>query len=274
MGFTYPLWAGYFRRCRSWVANFGRISKIVRTTLHKNGETRVRRTKDPRARFCQMPILPLTIEILKTEAIVFARAESAHDEPTLFGKDNGKDVGTYIEHKFREYVASHYVVQDGNSAKGIDFPDLNVDIKVTSERQPQSSCPFRSARQKIFGLGYSLVVFIYNKVDDSSRRVSRLNIGRTLFIDSPATADYTMTLRLREMIKDGANQEDIVAYFVDRNLPLDSIEAKQIAEEVLNSPPEQGYLTISNALQWRLQYSHALQVAGQVPGVHHLIEIT
>ena len=82
-----------------------------------------------------------------------------------------------------------------------------------------------------------------------------------------------MTLRLREMIKDGANQEDIVAYFVDRNLPMDEIEAQSIALEVLQTPPDQGYLTISNALQWRLQYGHALRVAGAVAGVHQLTEV-
>ena len=220
-----------------------------------------------------VPFPLLTIDILKREATAFARIESAYDESSLFGVTDGKAVGTYIEHKFRAYVISLYTVQDGNSAKGIDFPDLNVDIKVTSERQPQSSCPFKSARQKIFGLGYSLLVFIYNKTDDSVRRTSRLTIGRIIFIDGSATADYTTTLRLREMVKDGANQEDIVAYFVDRNLPIDDIEAQRIAAEVLQSPPEQGYLTISNALQWRLQYGHALRIAGAVAGVHHLTEV-
>jgi hypothetical protein len=48
----------------------------------------------------------------------------------------------------------------GNLAKGIDFPELGVDIKVTSIRQPQSSCPFKSVRQKIYGRGYSLLVFV------------------------------------------------------------------------------------------------------------------
>ncbi|MEP7120567.1 MAG: restriction endonuclease [Byssovorax sp.] len=217
-----------------------------------------------------VPLLPLTIDILKREATTFARVESTYDEPSLFGVTDGKAIGTYIEHKFRAFVVSRYVVQEGNSAKGIDFPELNVDIKVTSERQPQSSCPFKSARQKIFGLGYSLLVFVYSKSDDPSLRTARLSIGSMIFIDAPATADYTMTLRLREMIKDGANQDDIVAYFVDRNLPIDDIEAERLAIEALQSPPEQGYLTISNALQWRLQYGHALRVAGAVAGVHRL----
>ncbi len=42
----------------------------------------------------------LTVELLKSEAKTFADTESSHDEPTLFGVDNGKTVGTYFEHKF------------------------------------------------------------------------------------------------------------------------------------------------------------------------------
>ena len=45
------------------------------------------------------------------------------------------------------------------------------------------------------------------------------------------------------------------------------IVLNNIAEEVLENTPNQGYLTISNALQWRLQYSHVLRVAGTVDGV-------
>jgi len=81
-----------------------------------------------------------------------------------------------------------------------------VDIKVTSIRQPQSSCPFKSARQKIYGLGYSLLVFVYDKHD-----------------------------------------------------------------EVLRNPPEVGYLTVSNALQWRLQYSRVIEQAGKVGGILRLV---
>jgi hypothetical protein len=50
----------------------------------------------------------------------------------------------------------------------------------------------------------------------------------------------------------------------DKNLPVDEIEARKIAEDVLKSPPEIGYLTISNALQWRLQYTRVIEKAGEV----------
>ena len=67
------------------------------------------------------------------------------------GITDGKAVGTYLEHKFTTCLTNIYDYEQGNSASGIDLPGLGVDIKVTSIKQPQSSCPFQSASQKIFG---------------------------------------------------------------------------------------------------------------------------
>lgn len=105
---------------------------------------------------------PLTVAALNAEAGEFAGVESAHHESALFGVTDGKAVGTYFEHKLREHLRSRYAFREGSSAKGIDFPELDVDMKVTSVRQPQSSCPFKSGSQKIFGLGYSVLVFVYD----------------------------------------------------------------------------------------------------------------
>ncbi len=100
--------------------------------------------------------LKLTLDALLSEAAAFSHAESQHDEPSLFGVTDGKAVGTYLEHKFVAHLMDSYSFAGGNSALGIDIPSLEVDIKVTSIKQPQSSCPFKSARQKIYGLGYNL----------------------------------------------------------------------------------------------------------------------
>src|SRR5258708_26817761 len=136
---------------------------------------------------------PLTVELLQKEAAEFAKAESKHPEPSLFGVTDGKAVGTYLEHKFQTVLHKRYTYGRGNSAKGIDFPELGVDIKVTSIRQPQSSCPFKSARQKIYGLGYSLLVFVYEKSDDAAKQAARLNILHTIFIEKERTADFQTT---------------------------------------------------------------------------------
>lgn len=212
----------------------------------------------------------LTLEILRSEAITFAKAESRFEEPSLFGVTDGKAVGTYLEHKFQACLQNKYQYARGSSAKGIDFPELGVDIKVTSIRQPQSSCPFKSARQKIYGLGYSLLVFVYDKHDDPKTQTGRLDLKHTIFVEKERTADYQFTVALRKLIENGANRDDILACFEERLLPVDNVEAEALADEVLRSPPQTGYLTISNALQWRLQYSRVIEQAGKVEGVLRL----
>lgn len=209
----------------------------------------------------------LTVEKLLSEAYSFSEAESIYDEPKLYGVTDGKAVGTYLEHKFRDYLCRNYSFDLGNSASGIDFPGLNIDMKVTSIKQPQSSCPFRSARQKIYGLGYSLLVFVYDKYDDHENRTGRLDMKSTVFVEKERTADFQTTSGIIDIINNRGNEDDIMAFLMDKNLPVDDIEAGNIAREVLYAPPAQGYLTISNALQWRLQYRRIISFAGKVDGV-------
>jgi len=80
--------------------------------------------------------MTLTVETLVRDAKDFAQRESRHRERSLFGVTDGKAVGTYLEHKFQNLMLEKYTYAKGNAAKGIDFPKLGVDIKVTSIRQP------------------------------------------------------------------------------------------------------------------------------------------
>jgi len=137
-------------------------------------------------------------------------------------------------------------------------------------RQPQSSCPFKSARQKIYGLGYSLLVFVYDKHDDQAARTGRLDILHAIFVEKERTADFQTTSGLLGLLKHKANRDDILAFFQERLLPVDEIEARNLADEILQSPPQVGYLTISNALQWRLQYSRVIEQAGAIGGILRL----
>lgn len=209
----------------------------------------------------------LTIENLCAEAAQFAVVESLHDEPALYGITDGKAIGTYLEHKFTAYLAKNYNYEPGNSALGIDLPALEVDIKVTSIKQPQSSCPFRSANQKIFGLGYHLLIFVYDKDDNIEHRTGRLNMQYTIFVDKSRTADFQTTRGILDILERNGNNDDIVAFIMERRLPVDEIGAYQLADLILTTPPNQGYLTISNALQWRLQYSRVIQQSGSIPGL-------
>ncbi len=216
----------------------------------------------------------LTIKTLKENAKKFCIIETEFENASLFGVTDGKAVGTYIEHKFQEYLRANYEIEIGSSAKGVDLPSakINTDIKVTSIKQPQSSSPFRDAKQKIFGLGYNLLVFVYEKIDNNKTKTAKLNFVSCAFIDADRTADYTTTFRLREMTQDGANEEDIIAYLTDRNIPVDEIALTDIANQVLENPPKQGYLTISNALQWRLQYGRVVRLEEKVAGINKVID--
>jgi hypothetical protein len=213
----------------------------------------------------------LTIETLKEYSSEFLAALSQLPIPTLYGATDGKAVGTFVEAKFHEHLNKRFTHEAGNAALGVDFPSLGVDLKVTSVRQPQSSCPFRSASQKVFGLGYHLLVFVYDKTDDHEHKTATLHFEHALFIDSSRTADYQTTKGLLDILDRGGNQEDVAAFIEERNLPVDDIGRVQLAERILSQRPQLGVITMSNALQWRLQYGRAITVAGQQSGVDKLL---
>lgn len=151
----------------------------------------------------------LTKEILVKEAKTFVHSHSKMTFHEMYGITDGKAVGTFIEHKFRAYLANKYEFKAGNSAKGIDFPNLGIDIKVTSIKQPQSSCPYKSVRQKIYGLGYSLLVFVYKKTDDHKKKTGRLNFLHTIFVEKEYTGDFQTTKGLRQILNNEGNSDKL-----------------------------------------------------------------
>ncbi len=213
---------------------------------------------------------PLTIELLQKEASSFAKAESKHAEPSLFGVTDGKVVGTYLEQKFQTVLHKRYTYGRGNSAKGIDFPELGVYIKVTSIRQPQSSCPFKSARQKIYGLGHSLLVFVYDKHDDAKTRAGRLDIQHIIFLPKERTSDYQITSGLRRLFENDANRDDILAYFEERFMPFQEPSDIRFAERVLRHPPAIGALGGYPEMKLRSGFDRLIKCTGRTDGVLRL----
>lgn len=212
----------------------------------------------------------LTLPALKATAKIFAGQLRLKDIPKLYGVTDGKAVGTFVEVQFRQFLKEQFQFTGGNGANGLDFPDLDVDIKVTSIMQPQSSSPYTDASQKVYGLGYHLLVFVYQKTDDPASHAARLEILHVLFIERARTADWQTTKGIRDILDRNGNIDDIIAFLEERNLPLDEIGRKALAERILQERPVLGYLTISNALQWRLQYGRAMTVAGIEDGVENL----
>ena len=218
-----------------------------------------------------MASLPLlTLELFHSAAVEFAESLTTTPLYDIYGATDGKAVGTKIESMFKQHLQERFDLEVGNAAKGIDFPGLNIDLKVTSYKQPQSSSPFRDAGQKIYGLGYHLLVVVYEKKDVAAERAAYLDIRHVLFIDSSRTGDYTITRLIRGVVLDeepfGVDQreakiEEVDAILQDKTVPLDEVGRCALAEKIVDDVPEQGVLTISNALQWRLQYGRAISTA-------------
>ena len=175
----------------------------------------------------------LTLAQLKIEAQSFAREFSTIPVALLYGVTDGKAVGTYIEQAFHRYLIDRYSYIAGSSASGIDLPGLETDIKATSYRQPQSSSPFHKASQKVYGLGYHLLVFVYEKSDQEQLRTAQLSFRNVIFVARERTGDYQTTYGLREILRRNGNQDDVVAFLEERNLPLDEIGRAALAEQIL-----------------------------------------
>lgn len=68
----------------------------------------------------------LTIDKLIEAAHCFCESESCKNHAELIGVTDGKKVGTYVEHRFQEFLRLQYQVEVGNSASGIDLPSADI----------------------------------------------------------------------------------------------------------------------------------------------------
>lgn len=205
-------------------------------------------------------------------AKAFCKQENGKYRKELFGVTDGKAVGTFVEHLFQDYLSKNYEMEVGSSANGLDLPSINTDIKVTSIKQPQSSCPFKDSKQKIFGLGYNLIVFVYKKEDDTKQKKGMLEFVSCTYIDKSRTADYQTTTGLRQIIENKGNVDDIFAFLNDHKIPADEVTLMNMAKDILKNPPVVGYLTISNALQWRLQYGRIVSLNETIDGISPIVK--
>jgi hypothetical protein len=104
-------------------------------------------------------------------------------------------------------------------------------------------------------------------VNDSTNRTATLNILHTIYVSAEKTADFQTTRGIRTILENEGNKDDLMSFMLDRNLPVDDIELSNIADEILGNHPIQGFLTISNALEWRLQYGRIIERADQEEGI-------
>jgi hypothetical protein len=80
-----------------------------------------------------------------------------------------------------------------------------------------------------------------------------------------------MTRSIQTILSQNGTRDDVFSLLGDRGLPGDEIVYNLLVDEIMSSPPTQGYLTISNALQWRLQYRRIVDLAETVPGIVKIV---
>ena len=112
-------------------------------------------------------------------------------------------------------------------------------------------------------------MIVYAKRDEPDEHAAYLDIENVIYIDKSRTGDFTLTKTIREMVVAVDAQpnvrdaviDDLDALLQDKNVPLDEVSRRQLAERMVGEVPVQGVLTISNAPQWRLQYNRAISTA-------------
>ena len=195
----------------------------------------------------------LTVEDLCDQAREFA--SRVHLYPDLQGVTDGKKIGTRFEIEFIRALENQFSLPARSAARGIDFPEpVGVDMKVTKSLQPQSSTRYTSPVQKVYGVAHGLLVFVYKRLNDGSIKVTRVK-----YIPPEATADFKLTKKLRELIEKKATEEEVFETLKRRKLPGCDAELRALANRIIHEPPAQGEVTISNALQWRLNYGRAMR---------------
>ncbi|MBR2145112.1 MAG: hypothetical protein IKK73_00755 [Akkermansia sp.] len=204
----------------------------------------------------------------------FCEAFGKKHHSSLYGVTDGKAIGTFVEQEFKKYISTKFDTDIGNSANGLDLPAINTDIKVTLSKQPQSSCPYKDSKQKIYGLGYNLLLFVYEKQDFENEQTSLLKFCSCTYISAERTGDYQTTTGIHSILNNKGNSDDIFAFLCERMIPADEVTLTKLADEILHNPPPTGYLTISNALQWRLQYKRVISLQEDVEGIIPIVKKT
>lgn len=92
------------------------------------------------------------------------------------------------------------------------------------------------------------------------------------FIDKSRTTDFQTTSGIHNIISNQGNQDDIFAFLIDHNIPSEEVTLYQMAGDIIQNPPQIGYLTISNALQWRLQYGRIVSLNENIDGIDQIIK--
>ncbi|AXR81444.1 hypothetical protein [Natrarchaeobaculum sulfurireducens] len=167
-----------------------------------------------------------------------------------------KQIGTYFEKELRVWFEDkHGLVSEGSVAKDLDLPAFNLDLKTTSNRQPQSSSTFDDPGERIVGVDYNILLIVYDKqpVDGGNK----FEIMTCAYIPKERASDYRKSedaVKLVADYRDGKLSEADLREQLENLTGVGAISDEKF-KEIKESPPEKGAITITPALQWRFNYN-------------------
>lgn len=167
-----------------------------------------------------------------------------------------KQIGTYFEKELRNWFEEkHGLVSEGSVAEDLDLPAFNLDVKTTSNRQPQSSSTFDDPGERIIGVDYNILLFVYDK--QSVDGGNQFNIVSCAYIPKERASDYRKSENAKKLVADyreGKLSESELREQLEDLTGIGAISDEKF-EEIKENPPEKGAITITPAMQWRFNYN-------------------
>lgn len=223
-------------------------------------------TDSPRTRSHRQALPRLSQARLLNATADFLREFSGRPLPVEFVRvrSDSSRLGSELERLLKEHLIGRFRFNPGSRGQGVDFPDLNIDLKVTSIVKPQCSAPLAGTHEKIYGLPYNLLLVVYEWKSGPKGRQT-LEFMAPILIPRRKTGDHRLTATIRDILDNpqlprSAKKQLITRLIKDESvLYVERELAPKIAERVLREKPEQGKLTLSSAAQWRANFGRAIR---------------
>jgi len=130
----------------------------------------------------------------------------------LPAKTDGKSLGTCIEKLLKAEISRKLGVKlTGSAATGVDIPELSLNTKATSDKQPQSSEPFDSPYERVLGAKFDILACIYNGIEFlQSQKTTLIQIAAAMYYGRTEVADQQLcesARLLRDLLNRGTVSE-------------------------------------------------------------------
>ena len=155
-------------------------------------------------------------------------------------RTDGKSLGTCVEKLLKAEISRSLGVQlTGSAAAGVDIPELSLNTKATSDRQPQSSEPFDSPYERVLGAKYDILVCVYNGAEflAAQRRVP-IQISAAMYYRRTEVADQQLCESAR-LLRDAYN----------RNLVGEELARRTLRAVVYARKTAAGYKALHKGLE-------------------------